>query len=227
VIEKTNADGFAIVPRVFREDEIARVADALAAWPLQRSRAGARHLLACPAAAALALDPRLVAIAGEILQCAPIAFGATLFDKSASANWLVVWHQDTALPVRERREVPGWGPWSRKAGVLYAHAPASALARIVALRVHLDDATQANGPLRVLPRSHGFGVLGDDEIRDLATRTQAVACVVPRGGVVAMRPLIVHASSKTRDARPRRVLHIEYAATAAFESGLELPVTSA
>ena len=27
-------------------------------------------------------------------------FRATLFDKSASANWLVVWHQDTALPMR-------------------------------------------------------------------------------------------------------------------------------
>jgi hypothetical protein len=44
---------------------------------------------------------------------------ATLFDKSPTANWLVVWHQDTALPVQERREAPGWGPWSVKDGVIY------------------------------------------------------------------------------------------------------------
>ena len=52
-----------------------------------------------------------------------IAFRATLFDKSPVANWLVVWHQDTALPLRHHVAEPGWGPWSTKAGVLYAHAP--------------------------------------------------------------------------------------------------------
>jgi len=44
------------------------------------------------------------------------------------------------------------------------------------------------------------------------------------GGIVAMRPLTVHASSKSIDAQPRRVLHIEYAATVSLGPGIELAV---
>ncbi|MGC2473470.1 MAG: hypothetical protein WA485_03995 [Candidatus Sulfotelmatobacter sp.] len=43
-----------------------------------------------------------------------------------------------------------------------------------------------------------------------------------RGGVVAMRPLLVHASSKSRAAIPRRVLHIEYAAANSIAAPLQL-----
>ena len=45
-----------------------------------------------------------------------------------------------------------------------------------------------------------------------------------RGGVVAMRPLTLHASSKSIDGRPRRVLDIEYAASDAF-GGTQLAVS--
>ena len=66
-------------------------------------------------------------------------------------------------------------------------------------------------PLRVLPGTQTSGVLTDDEIARLANDAPAVDCVALRGGVVAMRPLTIHASSKSTDAAPRRVLHIEYA----------------
>jgi Phytanoyl-CoA dioxygenase (PhyH) len=65
--------------------------------------------------------------------------------------------------------------------------------------------------LRVLPTTHTQGVLTDDAIHALSQRISPVGCVVSRGGVLAMRPLLVHASSKSRSERPRRVLHIEYA----------------
>ena len=45
---------------------------------------------------------------------------------------------------------------------------------------------------------------------------------LPQGGVLAMRPLLIHASSKSQTDMPRRVLHIEYSATATFPGGLEL-----
>ena len=98
-----------------------------------------------------------------------------------------------------------------KAGVRYAHAPAVALEQVLALRLHLDDSTRENGPLRVLPGTHVRGVLSDDEIERLAAKVSPVDCVVGAGGVMAMRPLIVHASSKSVVETPRRVLHIEYA----------------
>lgn len=215
-------DGFSIVPGVFAGAELDGIVGNLEAASLQRSRAGARHLLAIPAVAALARDPRLIALAAKVLGRDPVPFGATLFDKSPEANWLVVWHQDTALPLLEHRDVAGWGPWSTKSGVFYAHAPASALSQVVALRVHLDASTADNGPLRVLPGTHSLGVLTDQQIRAAAERVEPVTCTVERGGVLIMRPLLVHASSKATAVAPRRVLHFEYAAVRAFEHGLQL-----
>ena len=171
---------------------------------------------------ALAKDRRLLGIAQTILGDGAMPFKATVFDKSSTANWLVAWHQDTALPLRQRRDLPEWGPWSVKDGVIYAHAPASALSKVLALRVHLDDSTAENGPLRVLPGTHTLGVLTDDAVHDLSIQSPSVDCPVSRGGILAMRPLIVHASSKSQNNSPRRVLHIEYAESEVIADGLEL-----
>jgi ectoine hydroxylase-related dioxygenase (phytanoyl-CoA dioxygenase family) len=216
--------GYFIFPNVFQRAEMAGVLEGLAIGALQRTKAGARHLLSVPVVRGLSADPRLLEIASQFVGDAPVPFRATLFDKSPAANWLVVWHQDTALPLRQRIEHGDWGPWSTKAGVLYAHAPAWALERVVALRVSLDDSSSTNGPLRVLPRTHRGGVYTDDQIEQLVRRTVPVECVAESGGVVAMQPLTVHASSKSSDATPRRVLHIEYAAAVRLDSGVQLAV---
>src|SRR5438552_8335454 len=110
--------------------------------------------MAHPAVAALAADARLLKLARERLRSSAIPFRATLFEKSGQTNWLIPWHQDTALPLTSSFDAPGWGPWSEKAGTLYAHAPAWALSRVIALRLHLDASAAENGPLRVVPRSH-------------------------------------------------------------------------
>lgn len=216
--------GFAILREVLTRGDVDQLAESLARNPLPRTRAGMRHALRNPAVLAVARDTRLVAIAQQILGPNAFPYRATLFDKSPISNWLVAWHQDKALPLRERHDLPEWGPWSVKDGVIYAHAPASALSRVVALRFHLDDSTTENGPLRVLPETHAMGVLSDNAIHDLSARTTAVDCLVPRGGILVMRPLIVHASSKSRSAMRRRVLHIEYAPSASIADGLQLAI---
>jgi len=216
--------GYLICDQIFARSEIESLERALAGAHVERTKAGARHVLKVPAVRALSTDPRLMRLAGQCLGRPPIPFRATLFDKSPSANWLVVWHQDTALPLCKRHDRPGWGPWSTKAGVLYAHAPAAALEQIVALRVSLDDSTATNGPLHVLPNTHRRGVLTDEQIAMVAREVAAVDCVGRAGGVVAMRPLTIHASSKSVDGRPRRVLHLEYAATVNFGGDVELMV---
>ncbi len=217
--------GYAIIPGILESNEVNRLLDELSRADLPRSRAGMRHAMKLPAVAALAQDARLIGIAREALGAEAFPFRATLFDKTPSANWLVVWHQDTALPLRERHETAGWGPWSVKDGVNYAHAPANALSQVLALRVHFDDSTSVNGPLRVLPKTHTLGVLSDEGLHDLSTQVAAVDCLVPRGGVLAMQPLIVHASSKSQSKAPRRVLHIEYAVSRSTAEGLELAIT--
>lgn len=218
-------DGFAVFTELFSDSEMAAVAEELERSNLPRSKAGIRHAMRHHCVAALARDLRLLGIVREFLGPQALPYRATLFDKSSVSNWLVVWHQDTALPLREKRDVQGWGPWSVKDGVNYAHAPAKALEQLLALRVHLDDSTATNGPLRVLPGTQTLGVLTDEAIHCLSMEVEAVDCPVPRGGVLAMRPLIVHASSKSQTERPRRVLHIEYAASTAVADGLELAVT--
>jgi ectoine hydroxylase-related dioxygenase (phytanoyl-CoA dioxygenase family) len=109
-----------------------------------------------------------------------------------------------------------------KDGLLYAHAPASALDRILALRVHLDAATVANGPLCVIPGSHRAGVLNSKAVFEIARQQKPVACLVPRGGVMAMRPLLIHSSSRVQVEDPRRVLHIEYADSLDLGEGIRL-----
>jgi ectoine hydroxylase-related dioxygenase (phytanoyl-CoA dioxygenase family) len=222
--DRITADGFAAIECLLEAEEIGAISDGLAHAPLTRTRAGARHALAVPVVADLACDPRLIRLARDVLGPSAVAFRATLFDKTAVANWLVVWHQDTALPLKSRQDAPGWGPWSVKSGIAYAHAPTTALNRVVALRVHLDEASVSNGPLRVLPGSHRYGVLSDQAVRKLAHESEPFDCVVPKGGVLAMRPLLVHSSSKARIDAPRRVLHIEYSVAMSVGDGLELAV---
>jgi ectoine hydroxylase-related dioxygenase (phytanoyl-CoA dioxygenase family) len=215
---------------VWIEDEVfsdRECDDLIEAAPLGlqgRSRAGARHLMAVPAIDAAAKDERLLRIARRALGDGAVPFRATLFDKSAMANWFVVWHQDTALPLESRNDSAEWGPWSLKAGLLYAHAPAWALSRVLALRISLDASTNENGPLRVVPGSHLAGVLSDDEILGLARTHENIEALVPRGGVLAMRPLLVHSSSKARSGEPRRVLHLEYADALDLKPGLRLAI---
>jgi ectoine hydroxylase-related dioxygenase (phytanoyl-CoA dioxygenase family) len=216
--------GFAVIPGMFGEDRITLLAENLATANIRRSRAGVRHALGIAAVASLASDLRVLEIARRILGSSAYPFRATMFEKTTDANWLVVWHQDTALPLRRREETPGWGPWSVKEGVIYAHAPATALSQVLALRVHLDDSMSQNGPLRVLPATHTLGVLSDDAIHQLTQDIVAVECCVPRGGIVAMKPLVVHSSSKSQSESARRVVHIEYAANTAIAGSLELAV---
>jgi ectoine hydroxylase-related dioxygenase (phytanoyl-CoA dioxygenase family) len=202
--------GFHIAADVFTRKECETLLMKLSAPDVEKSRAGARHLLSLPFVGRIAYDERLLELASTLTGRRAIPFRATLFDKSSDSNWSVVWHQDTALPLRERIDSAGWGPWSVKDGVVYAHAPAEALETVIALRVQLDEGLHTNGPLLVLPGSHQRGVLSDDGVAAFASRAAATTCVVPRGGVLAMRPLLIHSSPRMTADAPRRVLHIEY-----------------
>ena len=217
-------NGFAILPGLFSLEYLDRLLQEINELAPRRSRAGIRHALGLAPVAELARRPQMIELARSVLGTDAFPFRATVFDKSTAANWLVVWHQDTALPLRARLELPGWGPWSVKERIHYAHAPTAALSQVLALRVHFDDSTTENGPLRVLAGTHALGVLSDDSVHEVVTRIAPVDCVVPKGGVVAMRPLLIHASSKSHTEMPRRVLHIEYAASESIAEPLQLAV---
>ncbi len=209
--------GFSITHQVFYSDELDGVREACESNGSRGRQGGVRGLIGIPVIRELAIDTRLTTLASDFLGAAAQPLRATLFEKLAACNWLVAWHQDTVLPIKRRVSSADWGPWTMKAGQLHAGAPAYALEQIAALRIHLDDSTLENGPLRVLPSTHRLGLLSRERIELLVAKTAGVKCTTGAGGVIAMRPLAVHASSKTRDASSRRrVLHIEYAAATSF-----------
>jgi hypothetical protein len=135
-----------------------------------------------------------------------------LFDKNPAANWKVAWHQDRSIAVRERRDIAGFGPWSVKEGVVHVQPPAEILARMLTLRLHLDDCDPDNGPLRVIPGSDREGILSDLDIVAAVRAGPVVDCCLPAGGVLLMRPLLLHASSAAKVPRHRRVIHVEFSA---------------
>jgi ectoine hydroxylase-related dioxygenase (phytanoyl-CoA dioxygenase family) len=205
-------DGFVIVP-----DAVDRAAvDALlaAVQPVAAgTRGGVRHLLRdVPAVRALARSAPVRAVAEAALGPGAFAVRGILFDKTPDANWKVVWHQDLTIAVRERRPVPEFGPWSEKEGVPHVQPPAALLARMVAVRVHLDDCTETNGPVRVIPGSHREGRLTPDDIDRWRATGPEVVCTVPRGGILAFHSLLLHASSPAQVPAHRRVVHLEFAA---------------
>lgn len=216
--------GYAIFPDVISSSECDALLHALSSSALRKNRAGIRHLMSNPAVASLTRDSRMHRLAAEFVGPTAAPFRATLFEKTEQANWLIMWHQDLVLPIQDPFERTGWGPWSTKAGVRCAQAPAWALSRVIALRLHLDDSTSANGSLRVIPDSHRDGVLSDADVLARAASTAFLECLVSRGGVIAVRPLLIHASSKSITHEPRRVLHIEYADALELAPGICLAV---
>lgn len=178
------------------------------------SGAGRRGLLTMREVAVLARSPRLLELIRPHLPAEPFPVRAIYFDKSPEANWLVPWHQDLTLAVRSRAEVPGFGPWSLKDGIPHVQPPVELLQKMLTLRIHLDDANEFNGALRVLPGSQRLGRLASEQIQELRAQQPDVLCAASAGDALLMRPLLLHASSRSAGTSHRRVLHIEYAAFA-------------
>jgi phytanoyl-CoA dioxygenase PhyH len=166
----------------------------------------------------LADEPRVrqfLPVSARAVQC-------TLFAKTVESNWLVSLHQDLSIPVAERIESAACSGWSQKQGETFVQPPVSVLESVVAVRLHLDDCDERNGALRVVPGSHRLGRMSPDQAhREREARGERLVSVV-KGGAMVMRPLLLHAFSKSSVDSPRRVLHFVYG-PAALPGGLRWP----
>lgn len=199
-----------IVPQLVVDQLVGELASVAA---VHEGRGGVRNLLdVSPAARTLATSRAVRSVAEAVLGDACFAVRAILFDKTPAANWKVVWHQDLTIAVRARAAVAGFDPWSEKEGVPHVQPPVELLERMLAVRVHLDDCGPANGPVRVLPRSHRVGRLSAEAIEAWRGGAEPVECLAERGAILAFRPLILHTSSPATAVGHRRVVHIEFAA---------------
>jgi len=137
---------------------------------------------------------------------------AILFDKTTETNWSLGWHQDRTIAVRERKDAPGFGPWSKKAGAPHVEPPFEIIEKMVTLRAHLDACDGDNAPLLVAKGSHLLGRIPAEEAHAVATRMETLICAAQPGDVWAYRSAILHASEASRARTHRRVLHVDYAA---------------
>lgn len=138
------------------------------------------------------------------------------FDKPPDRTWALAWHKDTAIAVRDNA-LPT-SQFSRptvKAGVPHVIASDEILRRMLTLRIHLDEVTDENGPLQVVPGSHR------SKTDEGAGVNAAVAIHAAVGDVLAMRPLLSHSSGASHPGttRHRRILHLEFAADEQLPDG--------
>jgi ectoine hydroxylase-related dioxygenase (phytanoyl-CoA dioxygenase family) len=225
-------DGFSILSRAFKHQEIEELIFAISRIDEDdavRSRGGVyavRNLLRLsPTINELAHSLKVRSIVEEYLGKAAFPVRGILFDKTSAANWLVPWHQDLTICVVSRVDVPGYGPWTIKAGVCHVQPPISILENILSVRIHLDDCAEDNGALRVLPGTHRLGRLAAEEVSEQQRSVISVFCAVQKGGVVLMRPLLLHSSSAASKAAHRRVIHIDYASSQ-LDGGLQWSATT-
>jgi hypothetical protein len=133
------------------------------------------------------------------------------FDKRATANWSLPWHQDRVIAVRERHDVPGFTNWSRKRGLWHCEPPREVLDRMLFVRVHLDDCDAGNGAMEIAPGSHRLGAVPESGVVAAAGGFGSEVCVATAGDVLVLRMLTLHRSGRSESARPRRVLRVDFA----------------
>jgi len=134
------------------------------------------------------------------------------FDKPEKSNWFVDWHQDLTIAVNKKAELAGYAKWTLKQNQYAVQPPVNILQDNFTIRIHLDDTDYGNGALKVVPGSHLKGIY---RVEHFVPENEH-SCAVKAGGVMIMRPLLMHASNRSATNKKRRVIHIEF-------SNAELP----
>ncbi|MDW3649001.1 MAG: WYL domain-containing protein [Bacteroidia bacterium] len=135
---------------------------------------------------------------------------AIYFDKTPQSNWFVSWHQDLPINVKEKIETPGFENWTFKEEIHSVQPPLDLSKNIFSIRIHLDDTDANNGALQVIPGSHNKR-LSDEEIKVISSNSIPSLGELAAGGIQIIKPLILHASSKSKSQKRRRVIHIDFA----------------
>lgn len=135
---------------------------------------------------------------------------AIYFNKLNKSNWFVSYHQDLSISVKNKTENQGYCNWTNKKGQLGVIPPLDILENIVTFRIHLDKTDENNGVLKVISKTHKKGVIRVDASFKASNEGKEVTCQVDKGGVMLMKPLLLHSSQKSVSENDRRVIHLEF-----------------
>jgi len=209
-------EGYTIIPNIFTTDEINTIIEKI--LELDNSKPSfrksgelfsiRRFLREVPGIENLIFNDKLKLIISHIFGEGYFVVKSIYFDKPESSNWFVAYHQDLTISVDTKTTIKGYGPWTIKESRFYVQPPLDILEQIFTIRIHLDDTDENNGALNVIPGSHLSGIRRSEAIRE--SIKNETACKVRKGGIMIMRPLLLHASKRSTNQNRRRVIHIEF-----------------
>jgi ectoine hydroxylase-related dioxygenase (phytanoyl-CoA dioxygenase family) len=208
--------GFSLIDNVFTDQEIQDIQAAINGADTTKETfkksddlfAIRQFLKEVPDTIELIFNKKLKAIIREIFDKDYFLVKSIYFDKPETSNWFVSYHQDLTISVNQKVEIPGFGPYTKKHDQFAVQPPLNTLESNFTIRIHLDDTNEENGALKVIPNSHSKGIYRPETI-DWNIEKE-VSCNVARGGLMVMKPLLLHSSSRTTNNQKRRVIHLEF-----------------
>ena len=214
--ENISRDGFAIIDNVFTNEEIDSLLLTISQADTSRATfrktndlfAIRQFLKEVPASIDKVFNDNLNNIISELFGDDYFVVKSIYFDKPENSNWFVSYHQDLTISVDTKLDLDGYGPWTTKQNQFAVQPPLEILQDNFTIRIHLDNTNEENGALKVIPASHLKGLYRPETI-DWNVETET-SCKVKRGGIMLMKPLLLHSSGRTTNNNKRRVLHIEF-----------------
>jgi ectoine hydroxylase-related dioxygenase (phytanoyl-CoA dioxygenase family) len=195
---------------IFATKPSGEILNALRDSLFRDSSAGERCLLDHPLVQETAIQLKDELTTTGHLDKHAVTIQAIAFNKTAATNWKVAWHQDLMFPFSKKVSTDGYDLPCIKDGIHYARPPVSVLQQLLAVRLHLDDCDETNGPLRVSPETHLMGIIKSAAIPEQIASHGETTCLAKKGEALLMRPLTLHASSQATQPKHRRVLHFVY-----------------
>lgn len=211
--------GYCIINDVYSDNQIDALIDVINAAdssnPTFRKTndlfAIRQFLKELPAIKPLLFTTKLSKLIDRLFGDGYFAVKSIYFDKPEESNWFVAYHQDLTISVDHKVLLPGFGPWTVKHNQFAVQPPLDILQDNFTIRIHLDDTDENNGALKVVTGSHLKGEYRPETI-NWQEETEHIGCV-KKGGIMVMRPLLLHASNRTTNGKKRRVIHIEFSKT--------------
>ena len=209
-------NGFTIIENIYTANEVEKILQAInqADTSGQAFRKSAnvfavrQFLKEIPATKNLLFNDKLNTVVNQIFGSNYFVVKSIYFDKPEQSNWFVAYHQDLTISVNKKASLVNYGPWTVKQNQFSVQPPLDILENIFTVRIHLDDTDENNGALKVIPKSHVKNIYRPETI-DWKKETETI-CQVKRGGIMIMKPLLLHASNRTTNNSKRRVIHIEF-----------------
>lgn len=209
-------NGYSILEGLYYESEVNEILDCIenteqngSSFMKTKDLFAIRQLINnIPELKKLLFNKKLTELISNLSKSEYFLTKAIYFDKPSESNWFVAYHQDLSISVDKKADLKNYSNWTFKKGQYGVQPPIEILEDTITIRIHLDKTSKKNGALKVIPKSHLNGIVRNDS-KDWNTENEFV-CEVEKGGVMLMKPLILHASNRTTNRKKRRVIHLEF-----------------